>query len=266
MKLKRMFIAMTIGFAFTGQPAKALVYTAGDLFLGFRATGSTGATQDYLVNIGQYTQFTTSTNTFTLNLGSLGADLSLVYGNDWYSRSDLFWSISGTPYDGALVETPTLYVTRQRSNVNTPATAWLGRSNSAQTTTASAFQALAGNYVTTGSATANSSVATFQNVGDPNSYASFIKPTLSTDFNVWNTIQGSFANGTAGSVLDLFAVNPVFNQTSVRQGSFQLNNSGELSFTGAAVPEPSTVTLIGLGAAVGLYMVRKRRNTTALTS
>jgi len=261
MKLNRTLLTTiaVMGLVITEHSAhSALVYNTGDLFLAFRATGSTGATQDYVVDIGQYSQFTTTTNTFALSLGDIGQDLEDKYGSGWFSRSDLFWSITGTPYDGVTVTTPTLYVSRARTDVNTPATAWLGRSNSAQVSTASSFQALAGAFASVGTATGNSSVATFQNVGDSNSYASFTKPTLTTDFNVWNTIQG-----TSSAVQDLFQVNPVFNQAAVRQGSFQFDSDGNLYFTGASVPEPSTVALVGVASAVALYMTRRRRQTLA---
>ena len=88
------------GRAFAQTP---VTYSDGDLFLGFRATGGTGATQDYLVNIGQPAQFVNAPpgSNFQVNTGNLSSDLAAVW-IDWYARIDpgtarnaVLWSIVG---------------------------------------------------------------------------------------------------------------------------------------------------------------------------
>lgn len=69
-----------------------------DLFLGVRASTGAGATQDYLVNIGQASIYRDATTPFAVpGLGNLGADLSVIFEENWSTRADVFWSVSGTP-------------------------------------------------------------------------------------------------------------------------------------------------------------------------
>ncbi len=73
-----------------------VTYNPGDLFLGFRAGGGTGAQQDYLVNIGPASQYQGPPGTIvTPNLGNLGADLQSVFGPSWSTRADVLWGIFG---------------------------------------------------------------------------------------------------------------------------------------------------------------------------
>ncbi len=244
----------------TGSTARAVLsYTAGDLFLGFRASGGTGATQDYLVNIGQLSQFSLQNGaSFSLSLGNIGADLTSLYGADWNTRSDVFWSVSGTDYDGGAVIVPTLYATKPRNfaDLGTPSTPWKGRSTSLQTSTASQFQALHIYYTQNGTATVNSAAATFQDASADNSYAFFTAQAL--DFDVWQTIEGSFLNGASGTVLDYYKIDPVFNQNAARLGIFTINNAGTVTFT--AVPEPATLALLAMALVIFLRIAVQRRD------
>src|SRR4051794_22885280 len=99
--------------------ASAVTYQAGDLFLGFRATGAPGSTKDYLVNIGQASQFTAAAAPLTLSVGDLATDLnaSSLFDSNWKNRADVFWSISGPVGQFAAVgadPAKTLYATRPR--------------------------------------------------------------------------------------------------------------------------------------------------------
>src|SRR5579862_3943669 len=98
MKLRKLTMALlaVAGLAFITSVANATTtsYNDGDLFLGFRATGGTGATTDYLLNIGQASQFTTHAQ-FTLSLGTIANDLSATFGSNWYSRTDLLYAVVG---------------------------------------------------------------------------------------------------------------------------------------------------------------------------
>jgi hypothetical protein len=66
--------------------------------LGFRATGGTGATQTYLLNIGQASTYRDAAAGFVLYRQSwnIGADLVSIYGNSWFNRADLFWGVGGS--------------------------------------------------------------------------------------------------------------------------------------------------------------------------
>ena len=263
MKLKSILttalLATTVLLA--GRSAEAaLNYAAGDLFLGFKGTGDA---QDYLVNIGNVSQFSSLDGaTFTVNVGgSIGADLATAFGSGWANRSDVFWGLIGTTYDGAVNLTPTLYATKPRSQTtpNVQSVPWKGRSNSGQVSSVSQIQQLAGYYKDQGNATGNSTKGTFQLATNSSSFAQLTA--TSNDFTVGGNIEGAFIveNGTANSVLDLYRIDPVFNQNATYLGKFTISNTGIVQFTAAAVPEPSTYGLVIGAGAVLLALKRRRR-------
>ncbi len=242
-------------------------YANGDLLLGFRATGGTGAAQDYLVNIGQASLYTAGGGSFTVpGLGAIQADLSATFSATWNSRADVFWSISGATGNFAGVgadPAKTLYATRVRTvpaSQNALDARWTRRSESAQTAATAKMSSLAGAYKTqSGTATANNStvnspVGVIQNTTDTNSYASFQNggttvnsgPAPGFSFAHFNpTIEGTFASGTAGSVLELYRLLPSAVQAPGRYvGKFGIDNAGVLTFTPA-----SPVAIIGLSSA-----------------
>ena len=200
-------------------PAQAAnTYTNGDLFLGFRASAGVGATQDYLIKIGSASQFNgVSSSVFLGNTGDLNTDLTALFGADWSTREEIFWSVSGAN----LLADPanTLYATRARVNPAAQTLPWLGRSNSSQGVTVSKLNGLIGAYLL-GTPAPNNGLATIQNTSDTNSYASY-QPGGTTvnsagiSFGAFSpTIEGSFVNGTSGSVLDLYRIVPVFDPVS----------------------------------------------------
>jgi len=148
-----------------------------------------------------------------------------------------------------------LYATKGRSNINTQSTAWVGRSNTAQIGSVSLMQGLAQKYATEGVAS-GSATGTFQDATSANSYAYFTSQI--NDFGVGGSIEGSFANGTAGSKLDLYQINPVYNQPATLLGSFTINDSGVVQFTAAAVPEPSSFGLAVASALLVSAVLRRR--------
>lgn len=250
-----------LGATFLSPSARAgsLVYNPDDLLLGFRATGGTGVTQDYLVDIGPAAVYTGANASFSVEgLGNIGADLTNVFGSDWSSRSDLFWSVSGTAGLSGIGNDPakTLYATTAEEPFGTPAMLWNRGSNSAQGVVSSKMVSLAQAFAfTAGSpnaSTANSSVALIQNAEDTNSYASFYAGTAS--FGYFDpTIEGTFANGTARGVLDLVRLLPGSPGTPGEiVGTFTLDDRANLIFN---VPEPSTTAALTLGIAM-LAMVR----------
>jgi len=255
------------GILLTAHAAKA-AYTTGDLLLGFRATGNPGSTVDLLVDVGPVSQFTT-TAAFTLSLGGLGTDLTSLFSQtsptalDWFSRPDLYWSITGTDYDGGVQTIPRLFVTREETTPGTYSTPWKERSTIAQTSTVTLFQQLSGEFnniggIAAGAAAPNTSNAVIQgNIGaGTNSYSSFTAPAL--DFSVWTTVEGSFKNGPSGSVLDLYQLDPVANANGTRLGSFAINSAGTVNYTGtAAVPEPGSGVLTAAGLLLASFARRR---------
>lgn len=260
MSIKKFLITTALALSGVGwlvpSANAALLWSSGDLILAFRASGGDGASTSYLVNIGSFTQFTESTPEFTLNLGTIGEDLSLIYGAGWYDRSDLFWGVFGRTTGAS----PTLYASRPRSNVDTQTSPWpvLSVDDSSLTSTASqvgsvttAFQGLtqtsnAGVLVPAGSQT---------NVANATSY-NYQVTQPGSDFGTvsqWSGIEGNFGNGTAGTVLDLWRV---ANNATTYRGNFSIDDEGAITFN--AVPEPSIFALLALGGTVSLVFRRRR--------
>lgn len=70
-----------------------VTYTAGDILVGFQATGGIGAGNNYVYNLGQGPAFRDAVT--TVNVGTIGTDLAQIYGAEWFTRTDLLWTIAG---------------------------------------------------------------------------------------------------------------------------------------------------------------------------
>lgn len=248
----------------------ALTYNDGDLFLGFRATGGTGSSVDYLVDLGSYSQFTNASTPFTLSLGSIGADLDAQYGS-WQNRADFLWSVSGVQKVANTYSANTMFVTNMHTTNLTlgvqDSTAWTRPGVSTAQSPALKMQNM-GSYFAMGSGqpsaveSTNSSFALIQPTGNSNSYRSFfpggLNTTGSSDFGLFNSangIEGNFGAGAAGTVLDLYTVVPG-SGASQFTGTFSISNNATVTFT--PVPEPASFAAIGGGLAV-LASIRRRR-------
>jgi hypothetical protein len=239
----------------------ALSYTPGDLFLGFRAQGGTGASKDYVVNIGQFSLYTSGAS-FTV--GNYGSDLSSssLFGSSWNTNrgegNNVFWGVIGTPFnnDG---DARTIYVSEPSSS----STVFTGRSPNTSLGTINLIQSVGNGYLNNnGTVSATNPAALTQNVGDQNSWASFYQGNL--DFNRFDETEGNFILGTssADAKLNLYQINPINGQDPTLLGSFTINDSGVVTFT--AVPEPSTWLLMGTAlSALVLFKSRRRIITNA---
>ena len=103
----------------------------GDVLLGFRATGGTGANTNLVVNLGQASQFTGASSATTVT--NIGADLEAVYGTGWASRTDVLWGVAGASGSFSAVGSDpakTTYASRVRPSLGTTATPWDRKSDS----------------------------------------------------------------------------------------------------------------------------------------
>lgn len=248
---------------FGGIPSQAATVAepaSGDLFLGFRASGGIGGSTSYLVKLGLDTSFSTTPGTsFTLSLGSLGLDLAAAYGEDWFTRDDLFWGIFGTRTSAS----PILYGSKERTDPEVQSTPWitldLTARNAVDSQISSVLNSIGGYRGR--QATENSPFATFQpNSGGASSYNFQVATPGTTDFgslSQWGSIEGSFANGTEGTVLDLYRI---AGSGVTYRGSFSIDDAGLVSYS--VVPEPSVATLLVVAGAT-FAGIRRRRPAVA---
>ncbi len=246
-KLRQLaFAAMAIA---APAVSHALTYTDGDLILGFRATGGQGGTQCYEVNLGSATQFVGVSAAFTVATGgNIAADLEAVFGADWKTRGDVFWSVSGTQYTaGNGFTNRTMFASKAEVTAGTQSTPWARSTTSTQATPAGKMQALGLQYANGTQAgtpgqteSTNSTTALIQDNGKQNSYAEHMPGGLqSTGGSAYAYfvsgglgIENTFANGTSSSVLDLYHIATGTNGLpAVFLGAFRLNDSGVLTFT-----------------------------------
>jgi hypothetical protein len=239
-KLLSIVIALTI-FAILFHSAPACdnstdfaTYNEVEIFLGFRAVGGGGTTQDYLVDIGQASQFTQGGNT-TLNLGNLAADLVCQFGSDWHERTDLLWGIIGADAFASFDPENTLYTSNPDyepfivGNVNEQGTP-------ASEVSTMAYFSYMGQPVTV-----NSPVAIFQDTILDNSYAHFQEKGF--DFFTDPT------ETTPDQPLYLNRLIPSFDQNpGERFGWFLLGSDGQVTFTadpqGTPTPTPTPTPTI----------------------
>lgn len=243
-KLRTMsLLALTAGMACIAPAAHAATSAEGDLFLGFRATGAgTGATKNVVINLGSYSQFTSGNAPTTLSLGTLGADLTAIFGAGWDGRTDLFWGVAGaTSAFNTLGAEPakTLFATRARSAPATQSTPWARQSSTTQGTTLSKISSM----MTAFNGSASSGGATNgvqQNKSDTNSWGSY--QTGGTVANSGPAPGIAFAafnpavDGTPAATLDLYRLRPATASAPAGTngdllGTLTINASGQVTFT-----------------------------------
>jgi hypothetical protein len=223
-------------------------YSAGDLLLGFRASDGTGATKNYVVNLGSAeTLSTLSTPKLFGADGAIATDLASVFGADWSTRSDLHWSVSGTTGSFAPVGSipaKTLFATLAESTPGTYETnVWTRGSSTAQGVVTSKMNSFASAFKSY-APTANNPLGVIQNQTDANSYGSFQKggtlpnsgPAPGISFAYFNpSIEANFAAGASASILDLVKLEPATSEFVGAQGTllgrFAISTTGTVTFT-----------------------------------
>ena len=279
------------GISSAAFPANAAVSLAGDLFFGFRVTSGTGAGTDLVVRAnpasisgqgGNSTTFRDATTSIASVL-NLGTELSAIYGSDWHTRSDLSWGVVG-------VRSAVAGSAGSGTNNNVPsASPFVGIAQSSstpgvQSSSAPNLSGAEGLRVATSNAIAgirSNFTTTTDNGVSASNEAIYLASTLSGGWTSQQTTNNFFAVGSGTEVsnasgidntgLDLYwilnsntgALDNGAAVTStpgigVYQGSFQINNSGVVSFeAAAAIPEPSRTLFAGLGL-VALVFRRRR--------
>lgn len=215
---------------------------SGDLYLAFRASGGDGASDSYIVKLGQDTPFRTASagSSFAVSgLGAINLDLESKYGTSWHTRSDLHWAVFGVRPSAS----PILYASRARIPVGTNATPWSALEQLSRSGTASQITSVLesiGGYKGL-QATENSSVSAFQVNVTQNSSYNFQVATPGTDdfgsLSTWSTIEGNFGAGASGTALDLFRI---AGSGVTRVGKFSISSAGTVTFTAPAAANVDT--------------------------
>lgn len=251
------------GFALPqGAQAATLSYGVGDLLMGFYATGGSGVGSSYVVNLGSASGFRDGTTTGALSLGNIGQDLSDTFGANWRTDGNVYWGFIGAT----------------SSNVGTTVNGDPGRTLYASSTGSALTRAgsttqngvisninsmlAEQGFTVSGSSTANSNVASLKtntgltwnayadpNVGSGFSYGANLTGSPSASLDLYRIVRTGIDDGTGFTT-----------GSGTLEGYFSINNSGIVSFTAAAVPEPSTYALLGLGL-LALVTLRRFRGT-----
>jgi hypothetical protein len=266
-------------------------YAPGDIVLFFQQFGGSNTVA---LNVGAATTFRDTTSNI-LNIANIGAQLSngtTGFGASWYDSTSLWWGAAGVFNNSTSSSTVTngdpgrtLYVSRNRNLVGTEGTAsstpWSVGSNTDMTTVANGIIGQ-NNRMETQSVTAILVEPTStSNIDQQNLFNISGTPTNSFSVLASGGVQGDFGAGSFGSfggltaegALDLYrilAVNPsgTVETGTVRAGQFQgtfvIEQDGDLSYIVTPVPEPATMVAgLALGAVATLTRRRRRGQTAA---
>ena len=233
---------LTLTLLLTGlfsAKASSFAPTNGDLFLGFEASAGTGASTNYVVDLGA------AANLASVNL-HIATDLSSIYGTNWYSRTDLYYGIIAGVSPAANGDpNNTLY-----ASVTSGGAAW--QSATTQHPTVQQVNGLLAQMSTDinnnqlGSASNSVLMATSEG-GSWSFYSTY----GSTSFGAF---PGSIETG-MGTSLDIYRLVPANGTDGTLFETISLSSTGLIS----AVPEPGTYALFGLGTLVLLIAARRRQ-------
>lgn len=262
------------GISAVAFPANAATtYAAGDLLLGFRATGGTGSTSTLVVNLGPATAL--RDNSGSSSLIDISAALTATYGAGWETRTDLTFGFAGVRSSATVGSTVVDGDPRQAVYLSLPnTTGGVGAQGSgdptiagstAMTSVAGAVASFGQSFATFGGSTFNGGLAAALDTSTANTWEDFTAG--ASDFSTGTNVEG-VAGTSQGRILDLYRILGVTAgasptgalRTGSWEGTISLGTNGVVSFdaTVAAVPEPSRALLAAFGL-TSLMMRRRRR-------
>jgi len=255
--------AFSAVLAASGLQAGAATVAAGDLIVGFRATGGQGSGTTYVISIGQAASYsnipapiTVGDTGSTVFRGNIGQDLTDIYGSNWSSRTDIQWGIVGS------TSSSDIYASRAQVGPTVPA-AWTISTSSQRGVVSNGIKNVIGIGIFGGlddsAATSNSAFASAESTSYQNNWRQYMGPggtagsagsTGNVDFGgPWTS--GNGIEGTLSQGLALYHITD--SSAGVYEGTFSIAPSGQISF----VPEPSSLLTTALGSL--LFVGRRRR-------
>lgn len=260
------------GISVAAVPAKAGTFAAGDLLLGFQATGGQGSTTNLIVDLGQASSFRDAASNIA-SVTDIGSILTSTYGSNWATRTDLSWGavanrqaysigtnvVNGDPKG-------TNYVTIAQSLTSLGSQQSAAPTEPGRTSGASVSNNIQGLNSTYANAGGNT--GSYLTI-DSTTGTTWSSEIANSNFTLGTPIQ---ANGNiASSGLDLYrildtttgAVPTGTAYTGSWLGTIGIGSTGVVSFSNsvAAAPEPSRALLAALG--LGGLLLRRRRQLKA---
>lgn len=257
---------IAVGMAAATPARAALVTTQGDLLLSFyTVNGSSVGANAYTINLGQGINFFDGSTASGIVV-NINTDLVSAFGASWWDNSELKMALVGGFSSTANPTSPdaarTVYAGAKLATYNpgtsTPAKAASSLNHNTWATNVSGFSDLQNGKAANGAVASNSAI--MDTASDVSDVTNYVPPVSGGYFGIGTDPTTSFAAGNIGSsqeaALDLWKADKAAFATPQWGGTFSIDNTGNVSYS--AVPEPSTVTMLGLAAILGSGLLRRR--------
>lgn len=251
-------------------PAQAtLTTTQGDLLLSFfTSNGSTVGANSYTINLGAARSFIGSTGTIAnpTEIVNISADLVTAFGANWWNNVDLKMQLIGGYNSIATPSAPdaarTVYASSALSSVNnagnsTPIKSSSSTNHNTWANGVSGFSDSQNNRAAGGAVASNAAIMVTADVA--NDVTNYNAPlTVGLYYGIGANPNTSFTAGNVGggfeAAVDLWKIDKATYSAPTYVTSFAIDSTGKVS----AVPEPSTVAMLGLAGLAGAAALRRR--------
>ena len=272
--------ASLLALAAGATQAQVFTYNnASDTLLTFRQSGTGSSANDLIVNLGSVAQFRTQSGT-TFQVYN-GAGLSSTFSGAAGLGNLQFSVLSAVRVSSTLgLPVQTLFLTRERSDLNTQSDPWTTRTSTSQGTTGAQISSIGSGAVSLGSGTPASVLANgVIQVADTQTFSPNGRVGAgNTGGGALGNLRSTFAStGVSGASVeattpvgftglqtiraDFYELQPAATLNSgaaaTYLGYFQLSGNGSVSFT--AVPEPSEYAALGGAGLVAFALWRRSR-------
>ena len=256
--------------------------SVGDLFLALRTvdttSGATTSTDDYLADLGSYTDFEAggkfynpgvAVNLDTTTNTEYGTDMGANWttdvasaslgGSSWYTSGNTYYAVFGINTTGSGLSTK--YYVFGTDNEG-PATPWTQATNASNKNAWTDIVGIPGPDFNGATLAPNSNEGVLSSASNTNgySYDQFGNGHSSANLAVLGqTLTGAQSDEALvnTAALALYYIPASGNGAEVELGTFNISSGGTLSFT--AIPEPSTYAMVGI-AIVFCVVWRMKRN------